>query len=189
MPPPSINLALAAPTPQHAAAHPAVPATLTETPMLPLRPLLGALLLAPLTGAAIVGVTTDMEMDFTDLLLDTMRSAAAAAGAAKLRFSFAANPNAAWVPWPEHNASAPSEMEILMEFAHEIILMDYVSAVPLLAPASTTLCAPWRESLSWASRVRRAPTATSQTTACRGCSATRTASSTRPGPGSPIRRS
>ena len=84
------------------------------------------LLLAPLTGAAIVGVTTDMEMDFTDLLLDTMRSAAAAAGAAKLRFSFAANPNAAWVPWPEHNASAPSEMEILMEFAHEIILMDYV---------------------------------------------------------------
>ena len=95
------------------------------------------LLLAPLTGAAIVGVTTDMEMDFTDLLLDTMRSAAAAAGAAKLRFSFAANPNAAWVPWPEHNASAPSEMEILMEFAHEIILMDYVSAVPPLAPAST----------------------------------------------------
>ena len=79
------------------------------------------------SGAAIVGVTTDMEMDFSDLLLETMRASAAAAAAAKLRFSFAANTNNAWVPWPVNNASAPSQMEILMEFVHEIILMDYGS--------------------------------------------------------------
>ena len=56
-----------------------------------------------------------------------MRASAAAAAAAKLRFSFAANTNNAWVPWPVNNASAPSQMEILMEFVHEIILMDYGS--------------------------------------------------------------
>lgn len=81
----------------------------------------------PPGSASIVGVTTDMEIDFTDLLLDTMRASAAAAAAAKMRFSFAANPNRAWVPYPANNASAPSQMEILMEFVHEVILMDYGS--------------------------------------------------------------
>jgi len=91
--------------------------------------LLLASIIAPRpASAAIVGVTTDMEMHFSDLLLDTMRLSATTAAAAQLRFSFAANPNNAWVPWPVNNASAPSQMETLMDIVHEVILMDYGSS-------------------------------------------------------------